>query len=182
MAEALLARIGSEGTRAASCALASQWHLAFLGYVLSSRSGPGRRWRVGLSRLTSPWIMLLLPAADFFLCSLLDHFFPSGREATDGRRGPAGLQGAARILLFILAFSIGRVWGNFFARSADSRGPDARRRRHRAHPAGGLRRLGAIKAALARYMPAEEEGLAGGDEVAKAAHPPGTVMRWSCAS
>ena len=156
--------------------LASLWYVAFIVYILflyllstyKSVLGQETAAYPGLISLT---VILLVPAADFFLRSLLDHAFPAAPNEA-GRAATQALpvfKRALRILLVIFAFYlIGRVWGvDFFTLGQAGLGV-------------GLMRAvidislvllvayvawGATKAALARYLTAEDEGDAvGGDE------------------
>jgi hypothetical protein len=113
--------------------------------------------------LLSLLIVVLVPGADFFLRSLLDRFFPA--EETEGLRKNMNaspvIKRAARILLVILAlFLLGRVWDvNFFVLGEESFGEELMR----AIVNIALTLLvadvawGVIKAALARYLPGQEE-------------------------
>ena len=176
VATALVAMIEGEGPQHRFLTtLLSLWHVAFIAYVLflcllsiytdvigeDTTSYPG---------LLSLLILLLVPPADFFLRSLLDHFFPV--EKSQGPRknvhASAVFKRAARILLVILAlFLLGLVWGvNFFAFGRESLGEELMR----AIVDIALTLLvayvawGAIKAALARYLPPEGEEQAHGNE------------------
>ena len=174
---ALSSQIDGEGyAHRALGSLASLWHVAFIAYILfilflsiykgvigeKSASSPG---------LISLLIVLLIPGADFFLRALLDHFMPVVQ--TEGLRKSVSalpvFKRAARILVVILAlFLLGRVWGvNFFTIGRESFGEELMRTLVDialtllvAYVAWG-----AIKAALARYLPPETgEEAHGGDE------------------
>ncbi len=177
VADALLAQIEGEGHgNRLMRILASFWHVGFIGYVLVLYILSVYRSLIGQEMSSYPAllslvILLLLPAADFFLRCLLDDFFPAKRA--EGSRSDTDalpvFKRAARILLVVLAvFLIGRVWGvDFFAMGQAGIGEDLMRAvvdialtLLAAYVAWGV-----IKAALARYMPAQEEGEGhGGDE------------------
>ncbi len=176
IAAALLSQVGSEGHGQRLLAvLASLWYAVFIVYVLVIYALNLYKGVVGTSAAAYPGllsllIVVLLPAADYLLRSLLDHFFPV--EKTSERRKTAGampvFKRAARILLVILAiFLLGEVWGvNFFALGRNSFGEELMR----AIVDIALTLLvayvawGAIKAALSGYLPAEDEEGEGGDE------------------
>ncbi len=156
--------------------LASLWHVAFIVYILflyilaTYKRVIGEEMAV-YPGLLSLLILLLVPAADFFLRSLLDHFFPV-EEPEGSRKDVHALpvfKRAARILVIILAvFLIGKAWGvSFFALGQESFGEEL----VRAIVDIALTLLvayvawGAIKAGLGRYLPTEEgEQAGGGDE------------------
>jgi len=157
-------------------ALASLWYVAFIVYVLFLYGLSTYKDMIGdkamaFPGLTSLLIIALIPAVDFFLRALLDHFMPVPESA--GRDGRASalpvFKRAARILVVIFAlYLLGRVWGvNFFALGQDSFGEEIMR----ALVDIALTLLvayvawGAIKAALAGYLPAEgDEAAHGVDE------------------
>ncbi len=177
VAAALTALVAAGGLRGRILrGLVTSWHLFFIAYVLFLFALSTYERTVGghtgsYPGLASLLIVLLLPAADFFLRSVLDHFFPSAKSAAEQGRGSAlpVFKRAIRILLIILAvFLIGRVWGvNFFALGRGSFGEEIMR----AIIDIALTLLvayvawGAIEAGLARYLTKDdEEGAAGGDE------------------
>jgi len=178
VATALLRQIDGEGFACRLLrALATYWHVGFIAYVLfifvlSTYKDVMGQEASSYPGLLSLLIVAALPGADFFLRSLLDRLIPA-----DGTGGPRGkmsalpvFKRAARILLVIVAlFLLGRVWGvNFFALGQESFGDELMR----AVVDIALTLLvayvawGAIKAALARYLPAaaEEGAVGGGDE------------------
>ena len=156
--------------------LASFWHVAFIVYILfllflSIYKGVIGEQSGSYPGLLSLLIVVSIPGADFFLRSLLDHLMPA--VETDGLRKRVSalpvFKRAARILLVILAlFLLGRVWGvNFVDLGRESFGEEILR----AMVDIALTLLaayvawGAIKAALARYLPPEKgEEAHGGDE------------------
>jgi len=156
--------------------LAAYWHVVFVAYVLfiyfltvyESVMEARPSTYIGVLSLL---IVALLPAADFFLRCLLERLLPA--ESTDVASGSRAalpvFKRAARILLVILAlFLLGRIWGvNFFTLGRESFGEELMR----AVVDIALTLLvayvawGAIKAALARYLPAQGAAQAhGGDE------------------
>jgi small-conductance mechanosensitive channel len=156
--------------------LASLWHVAFIAYILFLYILTTYKRTIGeeiasYPGLVSGLIILLVPAADFFLRSLLDYFFPV--EKPEGSRKDVHalpvFKRAARILVVILAvFLIGKAWSvSFFALGQETFGEEL----VRAIVDIALTLLvayvawGAIKAGLARYLPAEDGEQAGsGDE------------------
>ena len=176
VAAALTARLQGDGLRQRIVGgLLSYWHIAFIAYVLFVFALSTYERTVGgdtgaYPGLVSLLIVLLLPAADFFLRSVLDHFFPTAKSAADQGLGSAlpVFKRAIRILLFILAvFLLGDVWGvNFFALGEGSFGEEIMR----AIIDIALTLLvayvawGAIKASLARYLTKDGDESAGGDE------------------
>ena len=156
--------------------LASLWHVAFIVYILFLYILGTYKIVIGEKMAAYPGllsllILLLVPAADFFLRSLLDHFFPV-EEPEGSRKAVHALpvfKRAARILVIVLAFFlIGEAWGvSFFALGQESFGQEL----VRAIVNVALTLLvtyvawGVIKAGLARYLTAEEgEQAGGGDE------------------
>jgi len=168
--------------------LASLWHVAFIVYILflfslSIYNGVIGEDTASYPGLLSLLIVVLVPGADFFLRSLLDRFFPA--EKTEGPRKNTDaspvFKRAARILLIIGALLLmGRVWNvNFFALGEESFGEELMRAIVNialtllaAYVAWGV-----IKAALARYLPGQQEQADRGDEGGGAnASRLGTVM------
>ena len=177
VAAALVAETEGDGRRYRFVGtLASHWHVAFIAYVLfvyilaTYKRGIGEEV-ASYPGLVSGLIILLVPAADFVVRSLLDYFFPA--EEPEGLRKDVHalpvFKRAARILVVILAvFLIGKAWNvSFFVLGQESLGEELMR----AIVDIALILLatyvawGAIKAGLARYLPAEEgERAGGGDE------------------
>jgi small-conductance mechanosensitive channel len=165
---ALLSQIDGEGyTHRALRSLASLWHVAFIAYVVFLLFLTTYKDVIGEQSASFPGLLSLLivvsiPGVDFFLRALLDHAMPAVRR--DGLSKSVSalpvFKRAARILIIIVAlFLLGRVWGvNFFALGQESFGEEIMR----ALVDIALTLLvayvawGAIKAALARYLPAEE--------------------------
>ena len=177
VSEALLTQIHGESYAARLLrGFAAYWHVAFIAYVIflyvlstyQSVTGTASSTHIGLQSLL---IVALLPAADFFLRCLLERLLPaeSAHVAGGSRDALPVFKRAARILLVILAlFLLGRIWGvDFFTLGKESFGEELMR----AAVDIALTLLvayvawGAIKAALARYLPAEGGAQAqGGDE------------------
>ena len=168
--------------------LASLWHVAFIVYILflyilsTYKRGLGED-TASYPGLLSLLIVVLAPGADFFLRSLLNRFFPAEEAEGLGKNMNASpvFKRAARILLVIGAlFLLGRVWGvNFFALGEESFGVELMR----AIVSIALTLLaaylawGVIKAALARYLPGQQEQAGRGDEGGDAsASRLGTIM------
>lgn len=177
IASSLVARIEDDGRpRPILRRLVSLWHVAFIVYilflyVLSAYKSVVGQETAAYPGLISLIIILLVPAADFFLRSLLDHALPA--RSADGGKGAAQalpvFKRALRILLVIFAFYIvGRIWGvDFFMLGQAGLGVELMR----AVIDISLVLLvayvawGAAKAALARYLNEQDEDDAvGGDE------------------
>jgi len=155
--------------------LASLWHVAFIVYILflyilsTYKRGLGED-TASYPGLLSLLIVVLVPGADFFLRSLLNRFFPAEEteELRKNMNASPVFKRAARILLVIgELFLLGRVWGvNFFAFGKESFGEELMRAIVNialtllaAYVAWGV-----IKAALARYLPGQQEQAGRGDE------------------
>ena len=189
VAAALMPQIEGEGhPHQVLRSLASFWHVAFIAYILFLYSLSTYKRGLGEDTASYPGllsllIVILVPAADFFLRSLLDRFLPA--EDTKGMRSGVNaspvFKRAARILLVIGAlFLLGRVWDvNFFTLGKESFGEELMRAIVNialtllaAYVAWGV-----IKAALARYLPGQEEQAGHGDEGGDAnASRLGTIM------
>ena len=171
ISEAVVAEIESDGTRRrVLVGLVSLWPAAFIGYLLFLYGLSTYKSVVGQETAAYPGlisliVVLLIPAADFVLRSLLDHLFPA-RQSEVGRQALPVFKRAARILLVIAAvYLVGRAWGvDFFTLGQAGLGAELMR----ALVDISLTLLvayvvwGVTKAALARYL----ANQAGEDQVA----------------
>ena len=165
--DAVVTEIESDGTRRRFLAgLVALWPAAFIGYLLflyglSTYKSVVSRETAAYPGLVSLIVVLLIPAADFFLRSLLDHLFPA-RQSEVGRQALPVFKRAARILLVIASvYLIGRVWGvDFFTLGRAGLGAEFMR----ALVDISLTLLvtyvvwGVTKAALARYLESQSDG------------------------
>jgi len=177
VAAAMLLHIEGEGyLHRLLRSLASLWYVVFIVYVLFLYGLATYKDLLGVQTsnfpgLLSLLIVVLIPAVDFFLRALLDHFMPApeGDGLHKSVSAAPVFKRAARILVLILAlFLLGRVWGvNFFALGKESFGEEIMRvlvditlTLLVAYVTWGV-----IKAALGRYLPQQgDEEAHGVDE------------------
>ena len=176
VADSLVSQVKGAGAGSrALVGMLSSWHLLFTAYVIilysmslyTSVTGGGAASYPGLMSLL---VLVLFPAVDFALRTVMDRFLPHSDDNSGARKQDSlpVFKRAARILLIIFAvFLVGRIWGvDFFTLGKQGIGEEL----VRAIVDIALTLLaayvgwGVIKAALASYLPDEDAEAAGGDE------------------
>ena len=176
VADSLVSQVSGDGAISrALVGILSSWHLLFTAYVIILYSMSLYTSVTGGSTASYPGLMSLLvlvlfPAVDFALRTVMDRFLPHSDDGSGARKQDSlpVFKRAARILLIIFAvFLVGRIWGvDFFALGKQGIGEEL----VRAVVDIALTLLaayvgwGVIKTALARYLPDEDAEAAGGDE------------------